>query len=115
MSVAWFFKLKGVLLERRSRKREGDAFNPTKPRSHVTAGQALSAKDLREAELAIIQYCQQRRFREEIAALSSGQATVSRQMVSELNLIILNIDFVNSMKYGASSCTTLKAQIYSPL
>lgn len=42
-------------------------------------GQTLSMEDLVEAELAIIQYCQQQRFAGEIAALGSGKDTVSKQ------------------------------------
>lgn len=45
----------------------------------TTGGQTLSAKDLIEAELAIICYCQQQGFPEEIAALSSGKDIVSKQ------------------------------------
>lgn len=81
VSVAWFFKLRSILLERQRQRREENGFNSTKSRPHAPAGQALSAKDLQEAELAIIQYCQQQRFGEEIAALSSGETTVSRQSV----------------------------------
>ncbi|KAK0139489.1 hypothetical protein N1851_023681 [Merluccius polli] len=81
VSVAWFLKLKGVLLGRQSRRRQADASNSTKSRPQSPAGQVLSAKDLWEAELAIIQYSQQQGFAEEIAALSSGGATVSRQSV----------------------------------
>lgn len=44
-------------------------------------GRALSTDYLLEAELAIIRYCQQQRFGEEIATLSSGKATVSRQSI----------------------------------
>ena len=81
VSVAWFLKLKGVLLERQSRRRQADASNSTQSRPQSPAGQVLSAKDLWEAELAIIQYSQQQGFAEEIAALSFGGATVSRQSV----------------------------------
>ena len=81
VSVAWFLKLKGILLGRCCRKSEAEASNTSKIRSDRPKGHALSAKDLLEAELAIIQYCQQQRFGEEIAALSFGKATVSRHSV----------------------------------
>ncbi len=45
----------------------------------TTREQTLSAEDLMEAELAIICYCQQQRFSEEITALSSGKDVVSKQ------------------------------------
>jgi len=39
----------------------------------------LTPKDLLEAELSIIHYCQQQRFCDEISPLSSGKETVDRQ------------------------------------
>lgn len=47
----------------------------------VSGGKALSAEDLLEAELAIVQYCQQQRFSEEITMLSTENGAVSRQSV----------------------------------
>ncbi len=81
VSVAWFLRLKGLLLEKCRRRNETVAPSTSKPRSDMPRGRALSAKELFEAELAIIQYCQQQRFAEEIAALSSGKTTVSKHSV----------------------------------
>ncbi|XP_030596228.1 uncharacterized protein LOC115787620 [Archocentrus centrarchus] len=84
VSVAWFLRLKGLLLQL-SRQRRG------LKDSHPQAGQrvvqkatvtskvkTLTLKDLLEAELVIICYCQQQRFGDEISSLSN-KGTVSRQ------------------------------------
>lgn len=91
VTVAWFLRLKRTLLERSRKRTKLEASNTSKqgPDKGVTpqekqalkvdtGGCALSADDLLEAELAIIQYCQHQRFGEEIAALSSGKGTVSK-------------------------------------
>ena len=85
-AAAWFLLLKAVLLEKaRWRKRlkgpvtiqsnaaDGQSFTAT-PR-----GSVLTVDDLLEAENAVVRYCQQQQFKEEIAALSSTKAAVSRQ------------------------------------
>lgn len=93
-TAAWFLRLKAVLLERArwrkllkeplviqseetsqssSRQTDGKGFIMI-PRS-----KSLTVDDLSEAEAAVIKYCQQKRFEEEIASLSSKKAAVSRQ------------------------------------
>ncbi|GAA6087678.1 uncharacterized protein LOC121815834 [Tachysurus ichikawai] len=71
-------------------RRESDAIDVNKQNAlaqenliakGTTGGQILSVEDLMEAELAIICYCQQQRFPEEIAALSSGKNTVSKHSI----------------------------------
>ncbi len=88
MSVAWLLELKRMLLRRICRRRESDTGDANKQSSlaqgnpiikDTTGGQTLLAEDLMEADMAIICYCQQQRFPEEIAALSSGKDTVSKQ------------------------------------
>ncbi|KAI7802084.1 hypothetical protein IRJ41_024663 [Triplophysa rosa] len=90
VAVAWFLKLKRMLLRRIRKKRELDTADTNKQNALVqancrventTGGQTLSAEDLMEAELAIICYCQQQRFPEEIAAMSSRKDLVSKQSV----------------------------------
>lgn len=85
-AVAWFLRLKSILMEKvrwrkqlkgtktlQSSKTSGQVFRAT-PRDSI-----LTVKDLVEAETAVVIYCQQQQFQEEIAALSSMKATVSRQ------------------------------------
>ncbi len=88
VSVAWLLKLKRMLLRRICKRKESDTADANKQSTLVlgnqivkdtTGGQTLSAEDLMEAEMAIICYCQQQRFPEEIAALSSRKDTVSKQ------------------------------------
>lgn len=85
-TAAWFLRLKAVLLEKArwrkqlkgplviqseeaslssSRQTDGQRFI-VMPRSKT-----LTVDDLSEAEAAVIRYCQQKQFEEEIAALSS--------------------------------------------
>lgn len=85
-AVAWFLRLKSILMEEvhwrnqlkgtktvQSSKTSGQVFKAT-PRDSI-----LTVKDLVAAETAVVIYCQQQQFQEEIAALSSMKATVSRQ------------------------------------
>lgn len=81
VSVAWFLRLKGILLERsRSRKCLKACVNIRVKRSKtaIKHRNILMPNDLVEAELAIIRYCQQQRFQDEISSLLS-ERTVSRQ------------------------------------
>ena len=94
VSVAWFLRLKTILLEL-SRKRKD--LNPSaqagqvkrlkpkvNPESHI-----LTPKDLLEAELAIIHYGQQHRFKDESTSLTSETETVSRySFIYKLDLIL---------------------------
>lgn len=75
-AVAWFLKLKRNLLEMSHRRRVSEA--QVEQQRQGTKGQTLSVEDLVEAELAIIRYCQQQRFAEEIVALGAGKDTVSK-------------------------------------
>lgn len=76
-------------MRRTHKRRESDTADANKQISLVqenriakgtAEGQALSAEDLMEVELAIICYCRQQRFPEEIAALPSGKNIVSKQI-----------------------------------
>ena len=93
-TVAWFLRLKAILLKQSRLKRQLEAVKAdnlkttghpsatqvTTPKAKVTSGSCiLTVDELSEAEMAIIRYCQQLRFSEEIAALTSCKATVSRQ------------------------------------
>lgn len=89
-SVAWFLRLKAVLLQRI--KQKGQRTEPVasdeqgadkgssgvRAQTVVTSPCALTVDELSQAEVAIIRYCQQLRFQEEITALSSPRSTVSR-------------------------------------
>ena len=92
--VAWFLSLKAILLKRSRLERQLEAVKAdnlkttghpsatqvTVPRDKVTSSSCIFTVDeLSEAEMATIRYCRQLRFSEEIAALSSSKATVSRQ------------------------------------
>ena len=81
VAAAWFLKLKGILQRKIHRRKGPEAIDAHKQRVIVSGGKALSADDLLEAELALIQYCQQQRFSEEITMLSTENGAVSRQSV----------------------------------
>lgn len=85
-SVAWFLRLKSVLLELR-RKRKEVAGSSTRPEKVVEemekakdalGGQSLSVADLSRAEVAIICFSQQATFKEEISSLENGAAGVRK-------------------------------------
>lgn len=85
VAVAWFLRLKEILRSMRNKKKRPQPYsdNPickgtTKEKVKKTQLYRLSSKDLLEAELAIIRFCQQQRFGEEVATLSSGKGSVSR-------------------------------------
>ncbi|KAK0152604.1 hypothetical protein N1851_005873 [Merluccius polli] len=84
-AVAWYLRLKTMLMERSDCRRQLNASVVNQgtsqgnkqcvaPRSCV-----LTLDDLLEAEVSIIRYCQAQKYNEEISALSSGRTTVSRQ------------------------------------
>lgn len=92
VAVAWFLKWKRTLLQLKQRRKElhalelhrKDADEPSinvslemEKAKRADGSQVLSAEDLWDAEMAIIRYSQQKRFKEEIAALSAGKC-VSR-------------------------------------
>lgn len=87
VAVAWILKVKKTLLGIIHGRQLQEALNSRKAISHVdnhgtkakSGKVALSSEDLLEAELAIIQYCQQQPFEEEISMLSSGKTTASRK------------------------------------
>lgn len=95
-AVAWFLRLKAVLLELSRRRKDGKASNNAQvdlmegSRTAITPmSNILTPKDLLEAELSIIHYCQQQRFGDEISSLSSGKGTVNRQSsIYELDPIL---------------------------
>lgn len=83
-AVAWILRLKAMLwAQSRSRKQvEASVTKDPEGRQRATVTSTkgkLTLDDLLEAEVAIIRYCQQQKFSEEIAALSSGRGTVSRR------------------------------------
>lgn len=80
VAVAWYLKLKRMLLNKVHRRRESESSSSaTTDNAIALKRQALTVEDLYESELAIIRYCQQQRFSEEIATLSAGKGAVSRQ------------------------------------
>lgn len=88
ISVAWFLRLKDILLELKKKRKEivtSLANSPVQPveeemrkvRSAVE-GRSLSVSDLSRAESAIIGFSQQAAFMEEITSLESGGTGVKR-------------------------------------
>nr|XP_054593653.1 uncharacterized protein LOC129160674 [Nothobranchius furzeri] len=87
VAVAWFLKIKEVLL-RLSKERKQISISDV-PAVNLTrklqefkkslGNQGLSLDNLKEAENAIIAFCQQERFSEEITALTAGKAEVSKK------------------------------------
>lgn len=93
ISVAWVLKLRDTLLNLSRRRKEvksaHSSAEPTlvpgvieerknKSRAAV-ARQKLSVSDLVRAEVAIIQYCQQTTFKDEISDLQNGASVVKRK------------------------------------
>lgn len=85
MSVAWFLKLKTHLSHL---SRQSNGLKVSDPQAGQVKGQRaavtlrsniLTPRDLLEAELAIVRYCQQYRFAGEISSLLSEKGTVNRQ------------------------------------
>lgn len=80
MAVAWFLRLKGHLLELSCQRKASGPQTGKVGRKKATVKQqsgVLTPKDLEEAELAVICYCQQR-FAPEISSLLSEKHTVSK-------------------------------------
>lgn len=93
-AVAWFLRLKAMLWAQSGSRKQVEACVAKHSKKHLherlevaerpratgmsTKGK-LTLEDILEAEVAIIRYCQQQKFGEEIAALSSGRETVSRR------------------------------------
>lgn len=80
-SVAWFLRLKGILLQLSRKRKDLASASPIPParlveemkRARETVGsQTLSVCDLIRAETAIVCYSQHTTFREEIGLLQSG-------------------------------------------
>uniref|UniRef100_UPI003AB10089 uncharacterized protein n=1 Tax=Centroberyx gerrardi TaxID=166262 RepID=UPI003AB10089 len=91
-SVAWFLRLKTILLELRRKRKEvvasltvaGSSTQPEKVEEEMrkardaVGSQSLSVSDLSRAEFAIIRFNQQATFREEISSLKSGASGVRK-------------------------------------
>lgn len=86
IAVAWFLKWRRILLQLKERGKELQALDDHKrdangssnyvslemEKAKVAVGsQTLSANDLLEAEVSMIRYSQQQRFKEEIVVLSA--------------------------------------------
>ena len=100
VAVAWFLKWKRILFQLKQKRKElhaldlhrketdGSALNVSLEMEMVkraTESQMLSAEDLMDAEMAIIHYSQQKRFKEEIAALSAGISVSKNSSVYKLD------------------------------
>ena len=91
-SVAWFLRLKAVLLELRRKRKEvvaaltvaGSSVQPQKVEEEMrkaragVGNQLLSVSDLTRAESAIIRFSQQATFKEEISVLKGGASGVKK-------------------------------------
>lgn len=89
VAVAWFLKWKRILLQLKQKRKElhalefnrkdadGSHVSLEMERAKKAMSKTLSAENLLDAEVSTIRYSQQRRFKEEIAALSAGKC-VSR-------------------------------------
>lgn len=86
--MAWFLRLKAVLLELRKKRKETVASSSGLPVQSVeeemrkvrstVEGRSLSVSDLSKAESAIISFSQQATFMEEITLLRSGASGVKK-------------------------------------
>ncbi|GAA6082878.1 uncharacterized protein LOC122138292 [Tachysurus ichikawai] len=89
----WRRILKRILLTRTRMRRESDAIDVNLAQENLiakgtTGTQILSAEDLIEAKLAVICYCQQQRFPEEIQELCFLTAVVA----PVIQYFLLNVD-----------------------
>lgn len=100
VAVAWFLRLKTMLLElsrgRKGLEATGNVQADQRERVKVTITSehdtVLTPKDLEKAELAIVRYCQQQRFQDEITSLLSEKGIVSRQSaIYKLDLKLLGL------------------------
>lgn len=87
--MAWFLKLKMILLERIHLGKDQKATNAGHPQNNQDSGVqseglsvtatpksiVLTLDDLLGAEEAIVRYSQQKKFEKKISALSSGKVT----------------------------------------
>ncbi|XP_014828361.1 PREDICTED: uncharacterized protein LOC106907277 isoform X2 [Poecilia mexicana] len=91
LAVAWFLKLKGVLLKLSKRRKglqltnsvttETSTLELTKEMQALKnslGNQSVSLEDLTQAETAIISFCQRERFPDEFAALTSRNSEIPR-------------------------------------
>ena len=100
IAVAWFLKLRRTLFKLKQRRKELEAADVHRNDSNCSSnhrrlemekvkdelgGQALSSADFLEAEVAIIRYSQQQRFKKEIAALSAGKSVAKDSVIYKLD------------------------------
>lgn len=97
VSVAWFLKWKRILLQLSQRRKELHALELSRKdvlremqRAKKAMSQTLSAKDLLDAEVSIIRYSQQERFKEEIAALLAGKSVARGSSIFKLDPCLEN-------------------------
>lgn len=83
--------MKKHLLELSHQKR---GLRISEPQTDKQKGSILVPKDLLEAELAIIRYCQQQRFVDEISSLLSEKRTVSNKVPSTSLTQVWKMDFL---------------------
>lgn len=93
VSVAWLLRLRCILLEKIHK--EGRRANSLRSQdggmsqSGGKKGKAhLSLQEIRQAEHAIIRFCQNQRFREEIATLSAGQSVSKNSEIYKLDPVL---------------------------
>lgn len=100
IAVAWFLKWRRILLQLKERVKELQALDDHKrdangssnyvslemEKAKVAVGsQTLSANDLLEAEVSMIRYSQQQRFKEEIVVLSAGKSVARDSVIYKLD------------------------------
>lgn len=100
IAVAWFLKWRRILLQLKERGKELQALDDHKrdangssnyvslemEKAKVAVGsQTLSANDLLEAEVSMIRYSQQQRFKEEIVVLSAGKSVARDSVIYKLD------------------------------
>ncbi len=87
VAVAWFLKWKRILLQLKQRRKDGDGSHVSleMERAKRAVSQTLSVEDLLDAEAAVIRYSQQKRFKEEIAALSAGKSVPKDSYIYKLD------------------------------
>ena len=100
VAVAWFLKWKRILLQLKQKRKDlhalelhrkeagGSSLNVSlemERAKRAIESQMLSAEDLLDAEMAVIHYSQQKRFKEEIAALLAGKSVSRDSSVYKLD------------------------------
>lgn len=91
-AVAWLLRVKSMLLNCSKRKGKRSLTQTElewdKAKHHALWGKNLTVDELQQVELAIIQYCQQRKFHKEIFALQRKESVSRGSHIIKLSPVL---------------------------